>query len=450
MFSTKKVKMLVGAMALALSVGSLGAAYAAAEDQTATTKVQQTASQGKHMVRGSMFANNEELLVLLNLSAEELQAQLKEGKTLAAIIEAQGASKDEVVDLLVKQHQERLAQAVKDGKLTQEQADKQEETLQDMAQKMLEGTGFGPGGKGFGGDRHFATNEDLQKLLNLSAEELQEQIKAGKSLKEIAEAQSVDVDDVITLLTKQQEERLAEMVSAGKLTQEQADQQSQKLNEKITSMVENTFQGKIIIHFGFKLDENEDLLKLLNLDADKLKEELQAGKSLADIAEAQGVDEGKLIDLLTEQQEANLAEAVKAGKLTQEQADKMSDNAAERIKTFIENTHPGKGFGGGGFHLKNNEELLKLLNLTAEELQEALKEGKSLAEVAEAQGVSAEDVIDLLTTQREEQLDQAVEEGKLTKEQADQKKENLEEMIKSMVESKRGKAETEVVKTVVE
>ncbi|HZG17201.1 MAG TPA: hypothetical protein VE710_19650 [Candidatus Bathyarchaeia archaeon] len=349
MFSTKKVKMLVGAMALALSVGSLGAAYAAADDQTDTTKVQQTADQGKHMVRGSMFANNEDLLALLNLSAEELQAQLKEGKTLAAIIEAQGASEDEVVDLLVKQQQERLAQAVKDGKLTQEQA----------------------------------------------------------------------------------------------------DEQSEKLNEKITSMVENTFQGRIIIHFGFKLDENEDLLKLLNLDADKLKEELQAGKSLADITEAQGVDEGELIDLLTEQQEANLAEAVKAGKLTQEQADKMSDNAAEKIKSFIENTHPGKGFGGGGFHLKNNEELLKLLNLTADELQEALKAGKSLAEVAEAQGVSTEDVIDLLTTQREEQLDQAVEEGKLTKEQADQKKENLEETIKKMVESKRDKGDT-AVKTVVE
>jgi len=336
MFSTKKVKMLVGAMALALSVGSLGAAYAAAEDQTTPTKVQQTADKGKHIVRGSMFANNEELLAMLNLSAEELKAQLKEGKTLEAIIEAQGASKDEVVDLLVKQQQERLAQAVKDGKLTQEQADKQEETLQDMAQKMLEGTGFGPGGKGFGGDRHIASNEDLQKLLNLSTEELQEQIKAGKSLKEIAEAQSVDVEDVIDLLTKQHEERLAEMVSTGKLTQEQADKQSEKLNEKITSMVENTFQGRIIIHFGFKLDENEELLMLLNLDADKLKEELQAGKSLADIAEAQGVDEDKLIDLLTEQQEANLAEAVKAGKLTQEQADQKKENLEETIKKMVE------------------------------------------------------------------------------------------------------------------
>ncbi|WP_205683860.1 coiled-coil domain-containing protein [Brevibacillus migulae] len=445
MFSTKKVKMLVGAMALALSVGGLGAAYAAAEDQSAAaTTVQQKADQGKHLGRGSMFANNEELLSLLNLSAEELQAQLKEGKTLAQIIEAQGASEDEVVDLLVKQQQERLAQKVKAGKLTQEQADKQEENLEEMAKKMLEGTGFGPGGKGFVGGGHFANNEDLLKLLKLTAEELQEQQKAGKSLKEIAEAQGVDVDDVIDLLTKKHEERLAEMVSAGKLTQEQADAQREKLDQMIASLVENPFQGRGGMGFGFKLNDNEDLLKLLNLDADKLKEELQTGKSLATIAEAQGVEEDKLIDLLTKQQEEKLAEAVKAGKLTQEQADKMSENAAEKIKSLIENTHQGKGFGGG-FHLKENEDLLKLLNLTAEQLREAMKAGQSLAELAQAQGVDVDDVIDLLTTQREEQLAQAVKDGKLTQEQADQKKANLEESIKKMVESKHEKTEEKTV-----
>lgn len=336
MFSTKKVKMLVGAMALALSVGGLGAAYAEDSQTTTKTDVVQKAGPGKFMMRTNMFAANEELLNLLHLSADELKTQLSDGKTLAEIIKAQGVSEEDVIELIVKQQEERLAKAVTDGKLTQEQADKQKENLEDMAKKMLEGTGFGKIGMGFGPGGHFGNNADLLKLLNLDAEKLQEQLQAGKSLKEIAEAQGVDVDDVISLLTKQHEERIAELVENGKLTQEQADERSEKLADMIKNMVESTHQGRMGFHIGFKLDENEDLLKLLNLEADELKEQLQNGKSLKEIAEAQGVNADDLISLLTEQREEQLAAAVKDGKLTQEQADKMKENLEDSIKKMIE------------------------------------------------------------------------------------------------------------------
>jgi hypothetical protein len=46
----------------------------------------------------------------------------------------------EVVALLLKQHEEKLAEAVTAGKLTQEEADKRSENLQTMVQKMVEGT----------------------------------------------------------------------------------------------------------------------------------------------------------------------------------------------------------------------------------------------------------------------------------------------------------------------
>ncbi|TGU73530.1 hypothetical protein EN829_064855, partial [Mesorhizobium sp. M00.F.Ca.ET.186.01.1.1] len=146
-------------------------------------------------------------------------------------------------------------------------------------------------------------------------------------------------------------------------------------------------------------------------------EALKAGKSLAAVAEAQGVSVDDLVSLLVEQQEAKLKEAVTAGKLTQEQADKMNENAAERVKEMVQNTHqdrgPGKGFGfgfGGGFD--KNEELLSLLKLDADKLAEELKAGKSLAAVAEAQGVSVDDLVSLLVEQQEAKLKEAVTAGK--------------------------------------
>ncbi|MED1721220.1 hypothetical protein P4V06_00315, partial [Brevibacillus parabrevis] len=55
-----------------------------------------------------------------------------------------------------------------------------------------------------------------------------------------------------------------------------------------------------------------------------------------------------LVSLLVEQQEAKLKEAVTAGKLTQEQADKMNENAAERVQKMVEGSFTKGAFRGHG------------------------------------------------------------------------------------------------------
>ncbi|RNB81461.1 hypothetical protein EDM59_22795 [Brevibacillus nitrificans] len=445
MFSKAKMGMLLGAMAAVLSIGSLGSAMAADTTQTQA----QTQKQIKDLNKpadvkfgGNMghrggfgfgggfgYEKNEELLTLLNLDAAKLSEELKAGKTLAQVVEAQGVDEDDVIALLVKQQEDKLAEAVKAGKLTQEQADKMNENAADRVKEQLENThqGKGPGGFGFGGGFGYEKNEELLTLLNLDAAKLSEELKAGKTLAQVAEAQGVDEDDVIALLVKQQEDKLAEAVKAGKLTQEQADKMNENAADRVKEQLENTHQGKGPGGFGFGggfgYEKNEELLTLLNLDAAKLSEELKAGKTLAQVAEAQGVDEDDVIALLVKQEEAKLAEAVKAGKLTQEQADKMTENSAERVKAMVENTHQDRGHGKMmfGFGFGKNEELLTLLKLDEAKFKEELTAGKSLAAIAEAQGVEKQEVIDLLVSKQEEQLAEAVKAGKLTQEEADKR-----------------------------
>jgi len=450
MFSKAKMGMLLGTMAAVLSLGSLGSALAADTAQTQAEHVNKPAEVkfafGKMDHRGGFgmkvsYKENTELLSLLKLDADKLQEELKAGKSLAEIAKAQGVDTDDVVALLVKQNEAKLAEAVKAGKLTQEQADKMTENTSDRIKEQVENAHSGKGfdkGKvfGFGSEK----NEELLALLKLDADKLQEELKAGKSLAAVAEAQGVSVDEVVALLVKQQDAQLAEAVSAGKLKQEQADKLKEKSSEHARAMVENTHQGRGFgqgMGFAGGYEKNEELLSLLKLDAEKLKEELKADKSLAAVANAQGVSTDDLVALLVEQQEAKLAEAVKAGKLTQEQADKLNENASDRVKAMVENTHQGRGPGKGigfGFGFNNNEELLDLLNLDADKLQEALKAGKSLATVATEQGVDADDVVALLVKQTEAQVKEAVSAGKLTQEQADQRSEKLTEMIRKMVD----------------
>src|SRR5262249_37599143 len=92
----------------------------------------------------------------------------------------------------------------------------------------------------------------------------------------------------------------------------------------------------------------------LGITAAQLRTQLAAGKSLADIAQAQGKTVAGLKDALTAAAKTRLDAAVKAGKLTQAQADdlpsKLTSHLADLVNgTFAGRDHGGRGFGPGGF-----------------------------------------------------------------------------------------------------
>jgi hypothetical protein len=104
--------------------------------------------------------------------------------------------------------------------------------------------------------------------------------------------------------------------------------------------------------------------------------------------------EGAFQDLL----KARLDEAVTAGRITQEQADEMLARAKDAPGI------PGIGFGrhgGPGFAAGPRGEVMEKvaaeLKLTEEQLHERLHDGKTLAAIATAQGVSRAELIATLT-----------------------------------------------------
>jgi predicted DNA-binding protein (UPF0251 family) len=81
----------------------------------------------------------------------------------------------------------------------------------------------------------------------------------------------------------------------------------------------------------------------------------------------------------------------------------------------------GQGWGAQyGFLAANHEAVGELLGLTPEEIHALRYEGKSLAEIAAAQGVSEDELVAAILAARQEVVQQRVEAGTLTQEQADQ------------------------------
>lgn len=101
---------------------------------------------------GSGSGMSEEVAKVLNLTATELMAQLREGKSLAVIAAAQNVEISKVKDVLRAQFKTGLDQKVASGDLTQEQADGKlaqfELRIDDKVNRV--GPQGGPGGKGNG------------------------------------------------------------------------------------------------------------------------------------------------------------------------------------------------------------------------------------------------------------------------------------------------------------
>lgn len=92
---------------------------------------------------------------------------------------------------------------------------------------------------------------------------------------------------------------------------------------------------------------------ILGLDRATLIEQRHSGRSLAEIAEAQGVSRDQLVRNILEERKKILEQMVKEGRLTQEQADVCLKNMEQRIEYNVDRTSvgpppwAGKGPGNG-------------------------------------------------------------------------------------------------------
>lgn len=89
----------------------------------------------------------------------------------------------------------------------------------------------------------------------------------------------------------------------------------------------------------------EATAKVIGITADELRTELQAGKTLTQVAAGHDVSKAKLISGLIAAAKSELAADVTAGRLTQAQADQLSSTLTDRITERVDQT--GRGFERG-------------------------------------------------------------------------------------------------------
>ncbi len=153
-----------------------------------------------------------------------------------------GVEPSELSNALKKALENRVDQAVEDGRLTEEQADVLKEHIDSGDAPLIFG-GFGGPGFSHGHFGHFADLDAAATYLGLTEAELRAELEDGKTLAEIAKAEGKSAGGLIQALVKAANARIAEAVADGRLTQAQADELEAGLEQRITDLVNGELRG---------------------------------------------------------------------------------------------------------------------------------------------------------------------------------------------------------------
>lgn len=282
----------------------------------------------------------------------------RDGQSIADYVTVNGGDPNAVATAAQTQIEERLAQALADGKIEQERYD---EALANLPQSITDGmsnTGAivqprnnmpqgglrnNQNGHGPGANLNIdpAIVEILTEATGLEGQEIFAQLREGKTLTELIEENGGDVEaiktEVTAFLTANIDERVENL-----------------FNTPLTlDGIRDNAQGNIRDRL-FNIDMPSLLAEATGLEGQALMEALQSGQTPAELIEANGGDvetvKAEIMATITER----LENAVTNGTIDQAAADEISSNLEERIDNILNNAVEfGARRGNRGFDNSN-------------------------------------------------------------------------------------------------
>jgi polyhydroxyalkanoate synthesis regulator phasin len=166
-------------------------------------------------------------------------------------------------------------------------------------------------------------------------------------VKDAANQLGVEPAALSSALKKALENRVDAAVADGRLTKEQGDELKQRIESDEFPLFAGPGFGE---HGRFgMLHDLDAAASYLGLSEDELRSQLESGKTLADVAKAQGKSVDGLVDALVAAFKTHLDQAVAAGKLTQAQADQVLADVKQRITDRVNGKAPEFDHGAPAF-----------------------------------------------------------------------------------------------------
>jgi len=165
----------------------------------------------------------------------------------------------------------------------------------------------------------------------------------------VADVLGITVEEYDAAVETARDQVLGEAVTGGLLTQEQADRMREQAEEGFGPGMGGKFHGG---PRGGMFGPGNSFISVaadeLGMTVQDLVSELQDGKTIADVAAANGADPQAIADAFVAQHTEWLNEAVANGRITQEQADQMLEQMTQEAQEHLTEPFPFEGRGPGG------------------------------------------------------------------------------------------------------
>jgi hypothetical protein len=310
----KKLFGLIGIITLLMmAVSTVGA-----QDATQPPPMQQPQPPGVRAAQiiGDIVAQE------TGLDRADIVHQVMQGQTLADIIQANGGDVQSVITQSIQQLTDAINQAAADGTITQTRADNLIQNLPDVVTRAINGALF-PNRI----DMAPVRRQGQQILLRAAADathltprQILQQLGQGKTFAEVITANGGNPDDVVNATVAAATEQINAAVADNRLGQDQADM----LIAGLPTFFTNTVNGQNSQQ-AVRLLVGAALIRLAaqetGLTAREITQELRSGTTLGAVLAAHNVDTGAFIDKAVSQLQQRLNQAVRNGRLTQEQVD---------------------------------------------------------------------------------------------------------------------------------
>jgi hypothetical protein len=181
-----------------------------------------------------------------------------------------------------------------------------------------------------------------------------------KLLDDAAQRLNVTPDDLRSALEGAFGDQLDDAVRAGRLTQEQADRMKQALRDHGLPLLGGPGgPGERHVFMAGPIGPGLDAAAAyLGLSRAELRRRLVSGRSLAEIARAEGKSVDGLEQAILDAVEADLARAVADGRLTDAQRDELLRDLREHVDEMVAGRGPVGPCGPGGFGARRGHGML--------------------------------------------------------------------------------------------
>ena len=310
----------------------------------------------------------------LDMEPRELWQDVEPGMTLTEVITANGGDVEQVKADATIAATEAIETALSLDRITQEEADRMVENLDEAIDAVLVRERPEPGNRPVGNIlADGALLRQISETLDVPARDVVEARQNGQSFAEFVSENGSDPDQIIADTVAAVTEQIEQAVENERISQETADELLANLETRLTEEINSTEPiadlnsrpnrpqndngNRPRINFGFE----EVIAENLNMTPREFLQALRSGKTPGEIISENGGDPDAIIAILVGLATERINEGVENGVISQEQADNLIENLETTVTDFLNRSFEGqpgrngRGFGGNG----NNDGVLE-------------------------------------------------------------------------------------------